>query len=231
MASTNPPLELCHFGQPMRDKHFSFAPTYGPLNHGSFGTYPKSVRDRLRYCQDLAEARPDTFVRFQYPDMLDTNRKALADFLSLPVDEVVFVPNVTTAVNVVLRNLKFEEGDVIVLLSTVYGSVEKTVKHLEETTPVKTVNMTVQYPINDNSLVERFHDAIKGAKVEGKNVRLASFDTVSSLPGVMVPWERLVAICKAESVLSLVDGAHGVGCIDVPIAKIQPDFFTSNLHK
>ncbi len=219
------------FGRPMRYEHFLFAPSHTPLNHGAFGTYPKSVQKRLHEVQALSEARPDVFVRYQYPNMLDQSRAAIASFLGVPVDEVVLVQNATTAINIVLRNLKFEKGDVILHLSTVYGAVEKTVKYLEETTVVEGVNVGVKYPIDDGTLVERFHAEIRDAKAGGKNVKIAIFDTISSVPGVRVPFERLVDICKAEGVLSMIDGAHGVGNIKLDLAGFQPDFFTSNLHK
>jgi len=215
----------------MRDKHFLFAPTYTPLNHGSFGTYPKSVQKRFHEVQALSEARPDTFVRYQYPAMLDESRAAMAEFLGVPVDEVVFVPNATTAINVVLRSLKFEKGDVILHLSSVYGSVEKTIEYLRETTKVDRISLPVQYPIDDEALVSSFQQAIRGAKSEGFNVRIASFDTISSLPGVRVPWERLVGVCRAEGVLSMIDGAHGIGQTELDLPNVTPDFFTSNCHK
>ena len=151
----------------------------------------------------------------------------MAQFLGLPVDEVVFVPNATTAINVVLRSLRYETGDVILHLSTVYGAVEKTIQYLRETTEVDIINVAVQYPIDDELLVSLFRSGIHGAKSQGKTVKIAVFDTISSLPGVRVPWERLVEVCKDESVLSMVDGAHGVGHIGLDLAKVQPDFFAS----
>ena len=46
------------FGQAMREEHFSFAEGYLPLNHGSFGTFPKSVLEYQRQLQSESEARP-----------------------------------------------------------------------------------------------------------------------------------------------------------------------------
>jgi len=225
------PLCPCPFGRPMRNEHFLFAPTYTPLNHGSFGTYPKSVQKRFHEVQALSEARPDTFVRYEYPKMLDESRAAMAKYLDVPVDEVVFVPNATTAINVVLRSLVFKKGDVILHLSSVYGAVEKTIEYMRETTEVENVNVAIEYPIDDKSLTERFHTAIKAIKSDKKNVRIAVFDTISSMPGVKVPWEQLVEICRKEGVLSMIDGAHGIGQIHLDLANVQPDFLTSNCHK
>lgn len=219
------------FGRSMRDAHFLFAPTYTPLNHGSFGTYPKLVQRRFHECQALSEARPDAFVRYELPKMLDKSRASIASFLGLPVDEVVLTQNSTTAINVVFRSLKFEEGDVVVYLSTVYGAIEKTVEYLRETTPVDSINIEIECPIDDEVLVAKFQAAIEEAQEDGKKVRLAVFDTISSMPGVRVPWERLVHVCKEKGIFSMVDGAHSVGQIELHLAKVQPDFFVSNLHK
>ena len=227
-----PITATCPFGRTMRDTHFMLAPTYTSLNHGSFGTYPKPVQKRLHECQTLSEARPDKFQRYEFPVMLDTSRAAMASFLHVPLDEVVFVPNATTAINVVLQNLRFDEGDIILHLSTLYGSVAKMIEYIHETRGVESVNLAVEYPIDDDVLVSSFQTAIKDVKSSGRQrVRVAIFDTISSLPGVRVPWDRLVEVCRDENVLSLVDGAHGVGQIDLGLSKVRPDFFTSNCHK
>ena len=125
----------------------------------------------------------------------------------------------------------FAPGDAIVHFSTVYGAVEKLVESLRETTGVGSVCVEVVYPMSDDEVVGAFREAIKAAKAEGKNVRTAVFDTVTSMPGVRVPWERLCEVCREEGVLSLVDGAHGVGYMEMNIGKADADFLVSNLHK
>ena len=215
----------------MRDAHFLLDSSYNPLNHGSFGTYPKHVQKRLHECQAMSEARPDAFVRYQYPGLLDESRAAVATYLSVPVDEIVLVPNASVATNVVLRNMHFEEGDAVVHLSTVYGAVEKTIAYISETTPLKSINLAIAYPVSDDEVVDKFRTAVQGAKQVGKKVRLAIFDTITSMPGLCVPWERLVALCREEEVFSFVDAAHGIGQIKLDVENVQPDFLVSNLHK
>lgn len=218
------------FGHPMRS-YFHFDPSYTPLNHGAFGTYPKPVRERLRYYQDLSESRPDDFFRFRLAQFLDSARNAIANFLRVDAGECVFLPNATTGVNTVLRSLVFEKGDVIVHFSTIYGACEKTVDYLKETTPVESAKIPLDYPVGDDEVVGKFQEKIRALKSEGRRARVAIFDTVSSLPGVRVPWERLVRVCREEGTLSVVDGAHGIGHIHLDLGNVQPDFFVSNCHK
>ncbi|KAL2008627.1 hypothetical protein VTN00DRAFT_6821 [Thermoascus crustaceus] len=221
---------LTPFGAPML-KHFLFEPGWRNLNQGSFGTYPAPVRDALRKFQDANEARPDAFFRWELPKGLDVSRAAVAKLLHVPTEECVFVKNATTGVNTVLRNLLFKEGDVIVYFATVYGAIEKTIVSLSEMTPVRGLKVEYRYPISDDELVRRFEETVTKAKADGLNVRVAVFDTVVSNPGIRFPFEELVRVCKEQGVLSLIDGAHGIGQIPLDLGKLQPDFFTSNCHK
>lgn len=226
MADTSPVA----FGKPMRDQ-FLFADGYLPLNHGSFGTYPKLVRDDLRKWQDLSEAKPDAFIRYDYPKFLDSACTAIAAYLDVPAQNLGFVPNATTGFNTVLRSLVFEEGDVIIHFSTIYSACAKTVEYICETTTAKSFNVKVDYPIADDDLIKKFVESLEQVKASGRKVKVAVFDTISAMPGVRVPWESLVKICKDHGVLSLVDGAHGVGQIELNLGRVEPDFFFSNLHK
>jgi selenocysteine lyase/cysteine desulfurase len=220
------------FGRQMRDAHFQFSPSYTPLNHGSYGAYPRFIQERQNEFTQLAAERPDTFIVYDLPNLIDESRAAVAPLLGVHVDEVVFVPNATTGVNTVLRNLKFDEGDVVLHFSTIYGACEKTLASISELTPMRCESIVVEYPIEDDEILKRFRDAVGRLRREGLNVRLAMFDTVLTFPGVRMPWEDLVAACKDVEVLSLIDGAHGIGQIDLThLGQVSPDFFVSNCHK
>ena len=217
------------FGASMR-QHFQFAPSYRPLNHGSFGTYPLPVLDQLKQFQSDAEQRPDPFIRYTYPRLLNEARQAVAEILHVPEGEVVFVPNATTAINTVLRALVYKKGDVILHFATVYGAVEKTIRYIAETTEAEGVRIEAKYPIGDDELVRMFEETIEKVNKDRK-VKLAVFDTISSMPGVRMPFERLTEVCKKRGVLSMLDGAHGVGHIPLDLGALGSDFFTSNCHK
>ncbi|TVY82429.1 Hercynylcysteine sulfoxide lyase, partial [Lachnellula suecica] len=220
------------FGRRMRDAHFAFAPEYTPLNHGSFGAFPGLVQDRQTELQKLAAERPDTFIVTDLPNLIDESREAVAPLLGIPVDEVVFVPNATTGINTVLRNLKWEEGDVIVHFSTIYGACEKTIASIGEMGPLIPRCVLLEYPVEDNEIIRRFKEMVGTVRREGGNVRMAMFDTVLTFPGARMPWEELVKACKELGVFSLIDGAHGIGHIDLThLGSVGPDFFVSNCHK
>ena len=44
-----------------------------------------------------------------------------------------------------------------------------------------------------------------------KNKIVAVIDSIASMPGVLLPWQEMVAICREEGVWSVVDAAHSIG--------------------
>ncbi|KAK7959099.1 uncharacterized protein PG986_003953 [Apiospora aurea] len=220
------------FGAPMRHAHFAFAPSYTPLNHGSYGTHPVSVRAAHLALRAEVEAAPDPFIALDFARRLARPRRLAAQMLRCPADELVFVPNATTGIDTVLKNLVWRPGDVVLCYEVVYGSVANGLEYLRETTPVEVHVVHVPLPVADDDLVRAMVDAAKEINATpGKRVRLAVCDTIVSGPGARVPFERLVPALQAEGALVLVDGAHGIGHIELDLSVLRPDFFVTNLHK
>ncbi|KAI6710949.1 hypothetical protein JHW43_006515 [Diplocarpon mali] len=233
------------FGHPMREEHFQFASTYKPINHGSFGTHPLPVRSAHSALQSQAIARPDTFVSYTTFPLLARSRVQLAPLLGVHHDEIALIPNATTGVNTVLRNVAWQSGDVVLAFSTIYAACEKTLASIGELTPLRLEKVDITYPLEDAEIVRAFVARLRAVRAAGKRVRLAMFDTVLTFPGARFPWEELVRICREEGVWSLVDGAHGIGelfswggeglgdgHIDLAhVGETSPDFFVSNCHK
>src|SRR5207249_11880174 len=75
------------------------------LNHGSFGACPRPVFERYQAWQRELELRPIEFLGRRVHGLLAEARAALADYLRVRHDDVVYVSNVTTALNIVARSL------------------------------------------------------------------------------------------------------------------------------
>ncbi|CAK7200249.1 hypothetical protein SEUCBS139899_002940 [Sporothrix eucalyptigena] len=242
-TETAPASKAVPFGKPMRAL-FPFAPTYHNLNHGSYGTYPSPIGAvRAKHLADH-EARAEIHKRIDSPRLILESRQALVPLLGKDValNEVVLVANATTGVNIVLRNLAADwsapspdKGDAVLFFTPIYGSCDKTLQNLSETGRVHPVEIHVSFPVDDDdTIVQKLRDAYAAATARGLTVRLAIFDTIVSAPGVLLPWERLTATCRELGILSLIDGAHAIGHIDLThlgSPEVSPDFLVSNLHK
>jgi hercynylcysteine S-oxide lyase len=205
------------------------------VSAGSFGTVPRVIHEKKRSYQDRAEARPDPYIRYEYPKLLDESRGAIAKLLNVPTETCVFVPNATTAINTILRNFEWNADgkDEIIYFETVYGGVGKTIDFIVDTHDGKVGERCIPltYPCEDAEILSAFERTVAACRAEGKTPRIAIFDTVSSLPGVNFPYVAMTAKCKELGILSLVDGAQGVGLISIDLGALDPDFFSSNCHK
>ncbi|KAK5996893.1 Hercynylcysteine sulfoxide lyase [Cladobotryum mycophilum] len=215
---------------------FSFDPTWVNLNHGSFGGIPKAIRTKLYEYQDHVQARPDVALRYSYPGLTDESRAAVAEIIHAPVETVAFVTNATEAVNTVFRNLEWAEDgkDVIVYFSTIYESCGNMIDYVVDYFGLGRVSskmIPIEYPLEDDEIISLFREAVEEIESQGKRARVCVFDVVSSRPGVVFPWVEMVKTCKELGVLSLVDGAQGIGMVHLDVGAADPDFFTSNCHK
>lgn len=148
---------------------------------------------------------------------------------------MVFVANATTGVNTVLRNTAWAADclDEIIHFDTIYGGCGKTVDYLVDRCGGRVAARVVdlEYPCEDDEVVRRFEEAVATARVEGKRPRVCVFDVVSSSPGVRFPYEAVTRSCRELGILSCVDGAQGIGMVDLDLGALDPDFFVSNCHK
>ncbi len=97
---------------------------------------------------------------------------------------------------------------------------------------VELVRINLSYPIEDDDVIRLTREAIEreNAKENGK-IRLCMLDVITSLPGVCKPYKSLVKLLKEYDILSLVDGAHSLGHVELNLTELDPDFFFANCHK
>jgi selenocysteine lyase/cysteine desulfurase len=243
------------FGKAMR-KHFQFSSSYRNLNHGmslryrsmdplkpraptlagSYGTYPNSVAATFQTFQAYHEERPDVFIRYRVPPLIQSSLRCFADILNVPWQDLAMMPNACTGVDTVLRSLfatsnrKNPERDTIIYFSSTYGACQNIVSQIVESHPeVNAHCITLTFPLSDAALIASLRNTLQEL---GKRVGLVIIDTIVAMPGVRTPFEKLVTVCREfEGVLTLIDGAHGVGHIKIDLGSLKPDFFISNSHK
>ncbi|TFK67270.1 PLP-dependent transferase [Pluteus cervinus] len=232
LYKTTPP----EYGYPML-KYFGFDPEYVNLNHGSYGSLPRPVAEVVNQLAVEAEANPDRFHRFTYQPLLTESRAQIAKLIGAKTDECVLVHNASLGVNTVLRNIEWQEGDIIIDFNTTYGSVARTAESISDTHPHPTVShFTVLFPTTHAEILQNWKAHLRSlpkTRSNGKSRRrVAIIDGIVSNPGVLLPWEEMVKICREEGVLSVIDAAHCIGqSVNINLAESQPDFWVSNCHK
>ena len=149
---------------------------------------------------------------------------------SSSTQDLVFVDNTTTGINVVLKSLKLSTDDIIIATSHTYGSTRKAATEATNRADADILVIDIPKVIRDeDQIVKLFEEA--AVRYKG-SVQLAIVDSITSASGIKMPVSKIAEKLRPHGILILVDGAHGLGHIeDLNIAELGVDFFTASLNK
>jgi len=215
------------FGEKIRGE-FSLEEKTVFVNHGSYGTVPRVVQAERVRLLEMMDSHPDRWFRNDLRPLYDEAIKELSEFVGAAPDNIVFVNNATTAVNTVLKNLKLEPGDKILMTSHTYHACACAAKSAASRAGAGTVVMEIGLPVvSDDSFVEQVVEICKNTD----GIRLAMLDHISSPSATVFPIAKLAKELHKLGVLLLVDGAHAPGQLELNVETLGVDFYVGNLHK
>ncbi|MFZ2520835.1 MAG: aminotransferase class V-fold PLP-dependent enzyme, partial [Anaerolineae bacterium] len=105
---------------------FLLRPDMTFLNHGSFGACPRPVFAAYQAWQRQLEAQPVEFLGRRFNGLMAQARARLAAYVGAGADDLVFVPNATTGINIVARSLALAPGDEVLATDHEYGAMDRT---------------------------------------------------------------------------------------------------------
>ncbi|HEY3211002.1 MAG TPA: aminotransferase class V-fold PLP-dependent enzyme [Actinomycetota bacterium] len=201
-------------------------PNVAHLNHGSFGAVPSPVLAEQDRWRALMDSNPTGFFWRVLPDALDTARVTAARFLRADPDGFVFATNATTAINTVLTSLELTGRDEVLVTDHGYGAIRLAAERACTISGATLVVHPVPLPVREtDELVEAVMAGITD------RTRIAIVDHIASPTGVVFPVAHLVRELREREVLSLIDGAHAPGMVDLDLRELDADFWTGNFHK
>jgi len=196
------------------------------LNHGSFGACPKAVLNRQMALREMMEMDPVEFIDNVGRELWSEALNRLSEFVNADPSGMAFVPNATTGVNTVLRSLKLDPGDKILVTDTTYQACRNAVDAVVQRSGCEVIVACIPLPLDDEEeIVKTVLDAVDG------RTRLALIDTISSPTGIRMPFERLVKDLQNLGIDVLLDAAHGPGLVPLDIDVLNAAYVTGNCHK
>jgi len=198
------------------------------LNHGSFGACPRPVFERYQQWQLELERQPVEFLARErrFPGRMRQARAALADFVGAGRDDLVFVPNATTGLNVIARSLALEPGDCIVTSDHEYGALDRTWRFICEKTGARYLRQSVPLPLES---AEQVVEAIWSGVTDRTRVLFLSHMTSST--ALIFPVAELVRRAREAGIITVIDGAHAPGHLSLDLNALRADFYVGNCHK
>lgn len=196
------------------------------LNHGSYGACPKSVFEEYQSWQNQFELQPVDFVENQLPGLLAKSRTTLSEFLNVNANDMVLIPNPTTAMNEIVRSLDLSPGDEILTTNHEYGAIENTWKFITKKTGAiyKPVNIPLPIISKDN-IVEIITSNITD------RTKVIFLSHITSPTALIFPVKQICDFARKKGIISIIDGAHAPGQIALDISVIDPDIYIGTCHK
>lgn len=206
---------------------FMLDPEVTYLNHGSFGAVPRPVFEHQTELRRELELEPVLFLARRLPARLAQVRQRIARYVGAASrDDVGLVPNVTTGLNAVARSLPLRRGDEILLTDHEYGAKRILWDEVAALTGAKVVVATLPRPAETE---DELFDAV--ATRFTKRTRVLFVSHITSLSALVLPVARLSSLAREHGAVSIVDGAHGPGQVDLDLPSLGCDIYAGNLHK
>lgn len=206
--------------------HFYLNPEITFLNHGSFGACPKPIFEEYQRFQLELENDPVYFIQKKAANYLKTARESLAKFVGCDAQDLFFTPNPTFAVNTIMRSLKLQTGDEILTTNHEYGAMDRTWHFYCKKSGAKYIRQEISLPLTSKEQV--LSEFWKGLTPRTKVVFL---NQISSSTALIFPVKEICDKARELGLITIIDGAHVPGHIDLNITNLKPDFYTGTLHK
>ena len=196
------------------------------LNHGSFGSCPKPIFEEYQRFQLELETEPVQFIQKKVVGYLKIAKESLAEFIGCDTPDIFFVPNPTVAVNTVMRSLNLEEGDEILTTNHEYGAMDRTFHFFCKKSGAKYIRQEISLPVmSKEQVLEEFWNGYT------PKTKIIFLNQISSCTALIFPVKEICDKARELGLITIIDGAHVPGQIELNISDLNPDFYTGTLHK
>jgi isopenicillin-N epimerase len=196
------------------------------LNHGSFGATPRPVFSSYQKWQRELEKQPVEFLGRRFVDLMAHSRAELGNYLHTAPDNLVYVSNATTGLNIVARGLHLTHDDEVLATDHEYGALDRTWRFLASKQGFKYINHPVKLPITDpKAFIQDFWQSVTPA------TRVIFISHITSPTAVIFPVAEICRRARQNHILTVIDGAHAPGQIPLNLDELGVDFYSGNLHK
>jgi isopenicillin-N epimerase len=153
-------------------------------------------------------------------------RVALGTFVGAEADDLVYVTNATTGLNIVARSLPLAPGDEVLATDQEYGALDRTWRFICQKRGARYIRQPVPLPV---SSAEQVADAIWAGVTPRTRVLFVSHITAPT--AILFPVAELVLRAQEAGIITVLDGAHVPGQVELDLPALAVDFYVGNCHK
>lgn len=196
------------------------------LNHGSFGACPKPVFEVYQGWQRELERQPVEFLGRRFANLMASARRGLGDFLSTDADNLLYVPNATTGLNMVARSLPLRTGDEVLTTNLEYGAIDRMWEVVCKKRGSVVKRQAITFPVGKpDEIVEAVWSGVTA------RTRVLAMSHITANTALLMPVRQLATRCRQAGIVSVIDGAHAPGQLELNFGDLDVDFYSGNCHK
>jgi len=207
------------------------------MNIGTTGSMPRQVLNSYDQNNHIVASSPwDMQNKFGGWPHTTEMTDAIAPGFGANPDEIVLSRNTTDGMVSIINGLDFTDGDAILTTHHEHVAAISPLTIAAERYGAKVVYLEIPVYTGDNDISEQdfvdvFAQGIADAQNEGLNVRLIAFSHITYKTGTKLPAKAICELAADEQILTLIDGAHTIGMMNLDLHDIDCDFYAGSGHK
>jgi selenocysteine lyase/cysteine desulfurase len=209
-------------------QQFTLKPGLIYMNTGTEGSIPRHALYRMStYFKEFAEDPWAAVIDSEYYNYtMQKTATAVSEFLGADLEEIVLTTNTTEGMSFVANGLELQEGDEV--LSTLHEHEACTCPFdiKRDRQKIKFTQIELPTPAKTKEeIVTVFENAIT------PQTKVISFCHINYTTGLQMPVKELCQLARQRGIISLVDGAHAIGMLNLNLHELGCDFYACSPHK
>lgn len=197
------------------------------MNTGTEGSMPRFVLNNLRKdFKDFAASPTEALIYNDRCNLFMSNvRPKVEKFLGVDTDEVVMTTNTTEGLGWVANGLDLEEGDEVIT-TLHFPPFNSCWYFLRDRKKITLTELDLPTPATSKEeIVALFEEAIT------PQTKVMCFCHINYTTGLRMPVKEICEVAREHDVITVVDGAHAIGMINLDLHDLGCDFYATSPHK
>ena len=190
-------------------------------NIGGTGAYPRIMVQNFDENNKIVARNPDDGMNIT--DM----RTAIAPGFGVTPDELVLTTNTTDGMCMSLNGLTWSAGDEIISTNMEHPGGNGPMSHqvLRHGVVIKRALLPVGADVQPQQVIDAF-----AAQLTLKTKAIC-FSHIPYLSGLLLPAKALCTWAREHNLISIIDGAHVTGMLNIQFHDLEVDFYAGSGHK
>lgn len=198
------------------------------LDNGYWGAMAAPVLRVYQQATAQVNAGNAYFGRLKFPPLFEQARARLAEMLGVEREEIAFTRGATEALQALIGGYRrLGPGDGVMYADTDYDSMISAMRWLQQRRGAVPVPIALPEPFDHDAVIETYARALRAHP----RTKLLLLTQVNHRNGMLLPLARIAALARDAGVEVIVDAAHGIGQVELPLREFGADFVGINLHK